>query len=260
MGRKTKRASRDVYITLLTKVPTDWPLSYITQALYRRFTSLISIYRICVFPEAYNTDRIFISMYNEDDYLKLQEFKSLIIRRKEIPMIFNDWIMTSTKFPSNPKEIAKVPVTLRIPELQKLNRGISEYFNDVVIALEETGGSDLIGVSLLYHHRRFCLRSFGFASYKNQQAMLMQLYKCIDINGDIVMCEEASSVPFVVLKSCDLSDDRPILWSEYLNRVNWLTIVPETISDSEDEILQLDSDHEYDDNLNLVKKVEFKVL
>jgi len=255
MGRKTKRASRDIYIALLTKVPTDWPLSYITQALHRRFTSLIAIYRICVFPEVDNTDRIFISMYNEDDYLKLQEFKSLIIRRKEIPMIFNDWIMKAAKFPSNKKEIAEVPATLRIPELQMRNSGISKYLNDVVIALEEIGGSDLIGVSLLYHHRRFCLRSFGFASYKNQQAMLMQLYKCIDINGDIVMCEEASSVPFVVLKSCGLIENRSVLWTEDLNRVNWLTIITETISDSEDEILQLDSDHEYDDDLNLVKKV-----
>ena len=261
MGRKNKRTYHDTFTVLLTRVPIDWPLSYITGALQRRFTSSISIYRICEYPEGRESEEVFVTVYDEADYLTFKEFKSLIIRRREIPIQFKDWVLGSAKFPSrivtaNPEEINEMPINLRIPDTKELKRNTGEYLHEIVMSLEEIGGRNLIGASLIYNYNSSMLRPFAFASYKNRDAMLMQLNKCIDINGDIIMCEEASSVPFVVIKnSCKSIKCRPTKneWNEELKRVNWLTILSEVISDSE-ESLVLDSEHEFDDCLDLAKK------
>jgi hypothetical protein len=83
--------------------------------------------------------------------------------------------------------------------------------------------------------------------------MLRQISKRVDFLGNEVLCEEASSIPVIVFKlNRHILKGCPTDWTEDVKKANWLTAVPEI--EYEEDCVVLESDNEYDDELNLVKK------
>jgi hypothetical protein len=279
---------KESFVFKLLKVPVEHDLYTIVEALKGKLSSIMSIYRVYDYENQQRCNEVVVVVRNELEYMTLKEMKRVLIKAQDVEMDFSTAYFgsaTCSKYVkcNNEWDVGPSPISIKVDNLLEVSRITTIYLSKILLAFESTDNRDVTGITFLYDNKRDAIRPFGFVSFINVNAMLKYHKKHVRLWEQVVQCESSCQIPYLLSRpNMTLIQHNPkefckdICFANQLNSVQsftseMVTSLPSSInemhiaettsttydepmSDSDDSILSLELDYEYDDELNLVKK------
>lgn len=239
-----------LYVLKFNRVPTDWALSDIIEALKSRVKSIVYIHRVADYNRTLLDKDIFLGLHDEVEYLALKEIGKIKIREIEIEMEFLGWEIASAQITTYESNREALPGVVRLIPLKEVFNVTTFYLLGLLKNLEAMSAA-VVGIGVLYDTRLKKSRPFGFASFLTKLAAEVQLNTEFTVDGLKVRIEDANTVPIVVSSNNNvLIKRKPVKWTSEIKMANWLTSDIEMKDDEEayqsdaESVLSLDFNEE----------------
>lgn len=225
-----RRSMPEAFIIKLVKVPVEFTLFEVVNALKGDLQTILSCFRVYKYADQEIGEDVFVSIRDIFEYKDFKEKESILIGNVVIKLEFDIWRFgaASSSFDAiiGPL-VGPKPVALKISNINTVSRITTYYLMKLLTAFESFANRDITGLTLLYDVFRHEIRPFGFVTFNSELGMMRFNKQSVRIFDEIINCEASNRVPILVNEENQyLLDPFPVNLTQQLCDANLLNQAP----------------------------------